>query len=97
MSRIFPYDIVGHRLALFRRFAMRLDLAGDGNFSADHVAQNPPSNDYHLLDGGGIFPNRQEYLDFLKTAMERNTVSNISGAGHMSGAAAGTVCEDRLC
>jgi hypothetical protein len=53
---------------------MRLDLTGDGNFKADHVAQNPPSKDYHLLDGGGIFPNRQEYLDFLKTAMERNTV-----------------------
>jgi hypothetical protein len=59
------------------RFAMRLDLAGDGNFSADHVSQNPPSNDYYLLDGGGIFPNRQEYLDFLKTAMERNTVCKV--------------------
>lgn len=58
---------------------MWLDLAGDGNFSADHVVQNPPSNDYHLLDGGGIFPNWQEYLDFLKTTMEQNTVSNVSG------------------
>ena len=97
MSRIFPYDIVGHRLALFRRFAMHLDLAGDGNFSADHVAQNPPSNDYHLLDGGGIFPNQQEYLDFLKTTMERNTVSTMSGARGISGATAGTVHKDRLC
>jgi len=69
---------------------MRLDLAGDGNFSVDHVAQNPPSNDYHLLDGGGIFPKRQEYLDFLKTAMERNTVSNVSGAGTV----ARTFCQD---
>lgn len=60
---------------------MRLDLTGDGNFSADHVSQNPPSKDYYLLDGGGIFPNRQQYLDFLKTAMERNTVSISSGAG----------------
>ena len=76
---------------------MRLDLAGDGNFSADHVAQNPPSNDYHLLDGGGIFPNRQEYLDFLKSAMERNTVSTMSGAGGISGATARTVHKDCLC
>jgi len=57
---------------------MQLALAGDGNFSADHVAQNPPSNDYYLLDGAGMFPNRQEYWDFLKTAMERNTVSTVS-------------------
>jgi hypothetical protein len=63
---------------------MRLDLTGDGNFSADHVSQNPPSKDYYLLDGGGIFPNRQEYLEFLKTAMERNTVSIHSGAGVLS-------------
>jgi len=66
--------------SICRRFAMRLDLAGDGNFSADHVSQNPPSNDYYLLDGGGIFPNRQEYMDFLKTAMERNTVCTVKFA-----------------
>ena len=92
MSQVFPYVILGHHLALCLRFVMRLDLAGDGKFSADHVSQNPPSNDYHLLDRGGIFPNRQEYLDFLKTAMEQNTVSTLSGAGTMSRAAPGTVC-----
>jgi hypothetical protein len=75
-----------HHLEIYCRFAMRLDLAGDGNFSADHVAQNPPSNDYHLLDGGGMFPNRQEYLDFLQTAMERNTVSHGSGGAPVAGA-----------
>lgn len=46
----------------------------DGNFKADHVRQLKPSNDVWLSEGGGMFPKRQEYFDFLKTAMERRTV-----------------------
>ena len=47
----------------------------DGNFKADHVRQANADDDVWLSDGAGMVPNRQKYLDFLKTAMERSTVS----------------------
>jgi hypothetical protein len=46
----------------------------DGNFKADHVRPVNPSDDVWLSEGGGMFPKRQEYFDFLKTAMESRTV-----------------------
>jgi hypothetical protein len=46
----------------------------DGNFKADHVRQKNES-DVWLSDGSGMIPQKQEYLSFLATAIERLTVS----------------------
>ena len=34
------------------------------------------TTDVWLSDGGGMAPNRSEYMEFLKTAFERRTVSS---------------------
>ena len=49
----------------------------DGNFKADHVRAKTPSNDIWLSEGGGMAPDRDEYFNFLKTAMETRTVSSL--------------------
>lgn len=56
-------------------------FVADGNFKADHVRQKNVNGDVWLSEGGGMIPKREEYLAFLKTAIERLTVSSqfISG------------------
>ena len=49
-------------------------LVADGNFKADHVMKAGLANEYWLLDGASMMANRQEYLNFVKTAIERQTV-----------------------
>jgi hypothetical protein len=46
----------------------------DGNFKADHVRQKNVDGDVWLSEGGGMIPKRDEYQDFLRTAIERLTV-----------------------
>jgi hypothetical protein len=55
---------------VFRRF-----LTVDGNFKADHVRQKSAADDMWLSDGLGMTTKRSEYIEFLKTAKERKTVS----------------------
>ena len=55
-------------------------FVADGNFKADHVRPTHPSNDVWLSEGSGMFPKREEYFSFLKSAMERLTVRWIVGA-----------------
>lgn len=62
------------------RFVYRRVFVADGNFKADHVRQTHPSNDVWLSEGSGMFPKRQEYFAFLKTAMEKHTVRLTIGA-----------------
>lgn len=50
-------------------------FVADGNFKADHVKSIAPSRDYWLIDGAGMAPKREDYINFLKTAAERPTVS----------------------
>ena len=50
----------------------------DGNFKADHVRQAVGTEEFWLLDGAGMMPNRAEYLAFLSTAIERNTVGDFN-------------------
>lgn len=50
-------------------------LVADGNFKADHVRQKSAGGDVWLSEGGGMIPRRDEYLTFLKTAVEKMTVS----------------------
>lgn len=50
-------------------------LVADGNFKADHVRQQHAGGDVWLSEGSGMIPRREEYLAFLKTAIERLTVS----------------------
>lgn len=50
-------------------------FVADGNFKADHVRQKNEVDDVWLSEGSGMIPQRQEYLDFLATAIERLTVS----------------------
>ena len=47
----------------------------DGNFKADHVRQKNSSGDVWLSEGAGMIPEREQYHGFLKTAIERLTVS----------------------
>jgi len=49
-------------------------LVADGNFKADHVMKAGSANEYWLLDGAGMMANQQEYLNFVKTAIDRQTV-----------------------
>jgi hypothetical protein len=50
-------------------------FVADGNFKADHVRQKNEVDDVWLSEGSGMIPQRQEYLTFLATAIERLTVS----------------------
>ncbi|KDR67377.1 hypothetical protein GALMADRAFT_79915 [Galerina marginata CBS 339.88] len=56
------------------RFVYRLVVDADGNFKADHV-RSKTDHDVWLLDGGGMFPNRNEYFTFLAKAIEMFTVT----------------------
>jgi hypothetical protein len=49
-------------------------FVADGNFKADHVRQKSAGENVWLSEGGGMVPKRDEYLAFLKTAIERLTV-----------------------
>lgn len=57
----------------FTSWVYKLFLLVDGNFKADHVRQTT-NNDIWLMDGSGMFPNRQEYFTFLADAIEKLTV-----------------------
>ena len=48
----------------------------DGNFKADHVRHKKPADDVWLSDG--MIPEKQEYMTFLRDAIERLTVSFFS-------------------
>jgi hypothetical protein len=50
-------------------------FVADGNFKADHVRQKTGDHDVWLSEGSGMIPKREEYLAFLKSAIERLTVS----------------------
>ena len=49
-------------------------MVADGNFKADHVRQKS-DDDKYLSEGGGMMPTREEYREFLRTAIEKSTVS----------------------
>ena len=51
-------------------------FVADGNFKADHVRQKNADGDVWLSEGSGMIPKRDEYREFLKTAIERLTVSS---------------------
>lgn len=74
---------------LFRWVYKRIFVA-DGNFKADHVRHKKPAADVWLSPGGGMIPEVQEYMTFLRDAIERLTVclfSSIRCAGAGAGAA----------
>jgi hypothetical protein len=50
-------------------------FVADGNFKADHVRLKKEAGDVWLSEGGGMIPKSEEYMSFLKTAIERLTVS----------------------
>lgn len=58
------------------RFVYKVVLVADGNFKADHVRQKS-NDDIWLMDGAGMAANRQQYWDFLATAIERLTVRGV--------------------
>ena len=58
------------------RWVYKHIFVADGNFKADHVRQKNSNGDIWLSEGSGMIPIREEYLAFLKTAIERLTVSN---------------------
>ena len=65
------------------RFVFKLVLVADGNFKADHVRQHS-DGDVWLIDGAGMSPNRDEYVTFLASAIERLTVRthpSLAGVG----------------
>jgi hypothetical protein len=55
------------------RWVYRVVVAADGNFHADHVRQKK-NDDFWLIDGGGMFPKRDDYFKFLADAIEKFTV-----------------------
>ena len=62
------------QLTCFRWVYKRL-LVADGNFKADHVRQKSDAENVYLSEGGGMMPTREEYREFLRTAIEKSTVS----------------------
>lgn len=63
------------------RWVYKRIFVADGNFKADHVRQKNPAGDVWLSEGSGMIPQRQEYMTFLASAIERLTVSAGAGAG----------------
>ncbi|PPQ80263.1 hypothetical protein CVT25_003702 [Psilocybe cyanescens] len=55
------------------RWVYKRIFVADGNFKADHVQTEKPSQDIWLSEGGGMIPLRAEYDSFLKHAIERLT------------------------
>lgn len=58
------------------RWVFKRMFVADGNFKADHVRQKNARENVWLSEGGGMVPKRDEYLSFLKTAIEKLTVSS---------------------
>jgi hypothetical protein len=52
-------------------------MTADGNRKADHVLQKTGNRDAWISEGSGMIPKREDYHAFLKTAIERLTVSAI--------------------
>lgn len=69
------------------RFVFKLMLVADGNFKADHVRQKGSDNIW-LSEGGGMAPKRAEYHAFLRSAIEKLTVSKICSITNVQGATA---------
>lgn len=59
------------------KFLYRRIFVTDGNFKADHVRQEKSKGDYWLSEGGGMDPRFEDYQAFLKSAVERPTVSGF--------------------
>jgi hypothetical protein len=59
----------------FNRWVYKRMFVADGNFKADHVRQTKEAGDIWLSEGSSMIPDRQEYLSFLASAIERLTVS----------------------
>ncbi len=57
---------------LYRRM-----FVADGNFKADHVRQPKSKGDYWLSEGGGMDPPYEKYEAFLRSAIEKPTVSAL--------------------
>ncbi|PPQ87765.1 hypothetical protein CVT25_015008 [Psilocybe cyanescens] len=55
------------------RWVYKRIFVADGNFKADHVRTDKPSQDIWLSEGGGMIPLRAEYDLYLKHAIERLT------------------------
>ena len=55
------------------RWVYKRFFVADGNFKADHVRQAEDS-DVWLSEGGGMFSKREDYLEFLRSAINRLTV-----------------------
>jgi hypothetical protein len=49
-------------------------IVADGNRKADHVRQKTGNRDAWISEGSGMIPEREDYQNFLKTAIERLTV-----------------------
>ena len=74
-----------------KRWVYRRFLVADGNFKADHVRQKNVS-DIWLSEGAGMFAQRSEYQGFLRTAMERLTVSDLRTVSGAGASGAGLLC-----
>lgn len=59
----------------FSRWIYQRSFVADGNFKADHVRQRNAATDIWLSEGGGMTGKRSEYEAFLKSAIDRSTVS----------------------
>jgi CxC2 like cysteine cluster associated with KDZ transposases len=57
------------------RWVYQRSFVADGNFKADHVRQKNTGDDVWLSEGGGMTATRLSYETFLRTAIERSTVS----------------------
>ena len=72
---VLAYQIIlFYQLTYFRWVYKRL-LVANGNFKADHVHQKSDAVNVYLSEGGGMMPTREEYREFLRTAIEKSTVS----------------------
>ncbi|KAH9481115.1 hypothetical protein JR316_0005635 [Psilocybe cubensis] len=55
------------------RWVYKRIFVADGNFKANHVCTEKPSQDVWLSEGSGMIPKRTEYTEFLKSAIEALT------------------------
>jgi hypothetical protein len=74
---VFPssFDIFTH--TNIHRWVYQRFFVADGNFKADHVRQKHPESDVWLSEGGGMMSKREEYDEFLRSAIERRTVGGV--------------------
>ena len=61
-----------------QRWVYQRSFVADGNFKADHVRQKNPAGDIWLSEGSGMMSKRTDHEEFLRTAVERSTVSDQS-------------------